>query len=71
MQGMHESLSVVSDSLWPHGILQARILEWGCHALLQEIFPIQDRTQVSHIAERFFTVWVTREAVMQGNMLEI
>ena len=21
-----------------HGILQARILEWGCHALLQETF---------------------------------
>ena len=47
--------SVVSDSLWPHGlysasgslvhgILQARILEGG-HALLQGIFPNQ--TQVS------------------------
>ena len=24
-----------------HGILQARILEWGCHALFQGIFPIQ------------------------------
>ena len=23
-----ESRLVVSDSLWPHGILQARILEW-------------------------------------------
>ena len=23
------------------GILQARMLEWGCHALLQEIFPTQ------------------------------
>ena len=23
------------------GILQARILEWGCHAFLQGIFPIQ------------------------------
>ena len=41
MQGMHESLSAVSNSLRPHGILQARILEWGCHALLQGIFPIQ------------------------------
>ena len=30
----------------------------GCHALLQGIF----RTQVSHIAGRFFTVWATREA---------
>ena len=24
-----------------HGILQARILEWNCHALLQGIFPTQ------------------------------
>ena len=24
-----------------HGILQARILEWVCHALLQGIFPTQ------------------------------
>ena len=46
------SHSVVSDSLWPPrtvahqaplsmGILQARILEWGCHALLQGIFSTQ------------------------------
>ena len=24
-----------------HGILQARILQWGCHALLQVVFPTQ------------------------------
>ena len=24
-----------------HGIFQARVLEWGCHFLLQEIFPTQ------------------------------
>ena len=28
----------------------------GCHALLQEIFPSKDRTQVSHIADGFFTI---------------
>ena len=28
----------------------------GCHALLQGIFPTWDRTLVSHIAGRFFTV---------------
>ena len=33
------------------GILQARILEWDCHALLQGIFP----TQVSYTAGGFFT----------------
>ena len=31
-------------------------------SLLQEIFPTQDQTQVSHIASRFFTSWATREA---------
>ena len=25
-----------------HGIFQARILEWGCHFLLQRIFPTQE-----------------------------
>ena len=25
-----------------HGILQARILEWDCHFLLQGIFPTQE-----------------------------
>ena len=47
-----------------HGILQARILEWVAFP-----FPFsrgssqpRDRTQVSHIAGRFFTSWATREA---------
>ena len=45
------SCSVVSDSLWPHGLQPARLLcPWdspgrntgvGCHALLQGIFPTQ------------------------------
>ena len=45
------SSSVMSDSLWPrglcppdslvHGILQARILEWVCHFLLEGIFLVQ------------------------------
>ena len=45
------SHSVVSDSLWPHGLQPTRLLHpWdfpgkstgvGCHFLLQEIFPTQ------------------------------
>ena len=42
-------------------MLQARILELG-YALLQGIFPPRDRTQVSHTAGGFFTIWATREA---------
>ena len=36
-----ESLSVMSDSLRPHGILQARILEWVAVPFSRRIFPTQ------------------------------
>ena len=62
-----ESSSVVSDSLWPHGhtvhgIHQARILEWVAIPFSRESSQPRDQTQVSHIAGRFFTSWITREA---------
>jgi len=47
--------SIVSDSLQPHGILQARILKG-------ESSQPRDQTQVSRIAGRFFTNWAMREA---------
>ena len=67
------SHSVVSDSLWPHelysprgsslhGIFQARILEWVAIPFYRGSSQPSDRTQVSHIAGRFRTVWATREA---------
>ena len=43
----------------------------GSHSLLQGIFPPRDRTWVSRIAGRFFTVWATRKSlgcVKYGNM---
>ena len=45
-----------------HGIFQARILEWIAISFSRGSFQPRDRTQVSHIAGRFFTVWATREA---------
>ena len=48
-----------------HGILQARILEWTAIPFSRGSSQPRDRTQVSHIAARFFTSWTTREA--QGN----
>ena len=36
----------------------------GCHFLLLVIFLTRDRTWVSCIAGRFFTIWATREALM-------
>ena len=48
-----------------HGILQARILEWTAIPFSRGSSQPRDRTQVSHIAARFFTSWTNREA--QGN----
>ena len=36
----------------------------GSHSLLQGIFPTQGSTWVSCVADRFFTVWATREALV-------
>ena len=45
-----------------HGIIQARILE-SVAFLFSWILPwTSGRTQISHIAGRFFTSWATREA---------
>ena len=56
--------SVVSNSLWLHGILQARILECECVSIPYSRGSSQPRdwTWVSHTAGRFFTSWATREA---------
>ena len=45
-----------------HGILQARILERVAIPFSRGSSQPRDRTQVSHIAGRFFTGWATREA---------
>ena len=44
------------------GILQARILEWVAILSSRGSFQPRGRTQVSHVAGRFFTSWATREA---------
>ena len=63
------SLSVVSGSLRPHGLQLATLLcPWGFSR--QQYWrglpcsppgdlPNRDRTQISHIAGEFFTVWAT------------
>ena len=45
-----------------HGILQARKLEWVAIPFSRGSSLPSDRTQVSCIAGRFFTIWATREA---------
>ena len=58
-----ESRSVMSDSLWPHGlwIVQARILEWVVLPFSRGSSQPMDQTQVSHIVGGVFTSWATRE----------
>ena len=45
------------------GILQARILEWVSMPSTRGSSQPRDRTQVSCIAGRFFTIWSTRETI--------
>ena len=45
-----------------HGILQTRILEGVAMPSFRGSSQHRDRTQVSHIAGGFFTIWAPREA---------
>ena len=45
-----------------HGILQARILKWVAFPFSRGSSQPRDRTQVSHIAGRFFISWATWKA---------
>ena len=47
-----------------HGILQARILEWVVILFSRGFSKPRDQIRVSYIGGRFFTVWVTREALI-------
>ena len=68
------SRSVVSNSLDPmnfsppgssvHGIFQARILEWVAISFSSRSSRPRNRTRVSCISGRCFTIWATREAQM-------
>ena len=61
-----ESCSVLSSrphGYTVHGILQARILEWIAFPFSKGPSQPRDRTQVSHIAGKFFTSWTIREAL--------
>ena len=44
-----------------HGILHVRTLEWVAFPFSRGSSQPRDRTQVSHIANGFFTSWATKE----------
>ena len=46
------------------GVLQARILEWVAMASSRRSSQPRDLTQVSCIADGFFTIWSTKEALI-------
>ena len=46
-----------------HGILQARILEWGAISFSRGSSRPRDWTQVSRTGGRHFNLWATREAL--------
>ena len=50
-----------------HGILKAKILEWVAFPFSRGSSQPWDQTQVSHIAGKFYTSWVTREDNWQKN----
>ena len=51
-----------------HGISQARILEWVVIPFFRGSSWSRDRTWVSCIVGRFFSVWATREANCQRHL---
>ena len=57
-----ESCSVMFNSLWVHGILQERILDWVAFPFSRGSSQPGGQTQVSHIAGGFFTKWAIKKA---------
>ena len=47
-----------------HGIFQIRIGEWIVISFFRWSSRPRNQTQISHIAGRLFTIWVTREVLM-------
>ena len=54
-----------------HGILQSRILEWVDKFFSRGSTQSRDSTWASCIAERFFTIWTTREPLTSLSWIEI
>ena len=69
-----ESHSVMSDSLWLHGLYSPRNSPGhgvGSLSLLQGIFPTQGSNLGLHIASQFFTTWaISYQIVVLEKILE-
>ena len=52
-----------------HGSFQARVMEWVAISLSRWSSQPRDRTRVSCIVGRHFTIWATREALFTSTIL--
>ena len=61
---IHSAVYVLHKNIFQmwKGIIQQAILEWVAFPFSKGSSQPRDQTQISHIAGRFFTRWVTREA---------
>ena len=75
-----KSLSHVRLFVTPWAVVHRLLCPWnspgkntgvGSHSLLQGSSQPRDRTQVSCIAGRFFTIWVTREPISPFGWIQI
>ena len=55
-----------------HGIFQAIVLEWIAISFSRGSSQPRDQTRVSHIVDRRFTIWATREVLaMYATILNV
>ena len=54
-----------------HGIFLARLLEWIAISFSRGSFQPRDWTWVSHIVDRLFTVWTTREVLKKKKVEKV
>ena len=47
-----------------HGIFQARLLEWVAISFSRQSYQSGDKTRVSRIVGRHFTIWATKEVII-------
>ena len=62
---LHDRMDCSLPGSSAHGIFQARVLEWVAMPSSRGSSLPRDRTWVSSIADRRFTVWATREATLK------
>ena len=54
-----------------HGIVQAIVLEWGAISFSRRSFRPRDRTRISRIVDRCFTIWATRVVLYPINISKL